>query len=101
VHGGERYLEQGNISLAMKRSASAAWLLRNTPILAPIALSWRRTTTGGNRVKWPRLRVYNLLAGKYGFGTSRILSKEETLERMSTIETGGLRGGDEADEGLL
>ena len=39
------------------------------------------------------LKVYNLLAGKYGFGPSRILSKEETLERLPTIKTEGLRGG--------
>src|SRR5262249_48753971 len=31
--------------------------------------------------------------GKYGFGASRILSKEETLERLPTINTSGLRGG--------
>src|SRR5262249_7632112 len=33
------------------------------------------------------------VAGKYGFGPSRILSKEETLERLPTINTDGLRGG--------
>ena len=39
------------------------------------------------------LKIYNMLAGKYGFGASRILSKEETLERLPTINTDGLRGG--------
>ena len=39
------------------------------------------------------LKLYNLLAGKYGFGPSRILSREETLERLPTIKTEGLRGG--------
>lgn len=39
------------------------------------------------------LKIYNLLAGKYGFGTSEILSLEETLERLPTIKTEGLRGG--------
>jgi glycerol-3-phosphate dehydrogenase len=39
------------------------------------------------------LKLYNVLAGKYGFGTSRILSREETLERLPTIQTDGLRGG--------
>ncbi len=39
------------------------------------------------------LKVYNLLAGKYGFGKSRILSKKETLELLPTIKTQGLRGG--------
>ena len=31
--------------------------------------------------------------GKYGFGRSRLLSLEETLERLPTIQTNGLRGG--------
>jgi glycerol-3-phosphate dehydrogenase len=39
------------------------------------------------------LRLYDLLAGKEGFGASRLLSKEETLERLPTLETAGLRGG--------
>jgi glycerol-3-phosphate dehydrogenase len=37
--------------------------------------------------------VYDLLAGRYGFGTSEVLSKEETLARLPTIRTEGLRGG--------
>ncbi len=39
------------------------------------------------------LKLYNLLAGKYGFGTSRILSREETLERIPNLKPEGLRGG--------
>jgi glycerol-3-phosphate dehydrogenase len=39
------------------------------------------------------LRLYDLLAGKYGFGKSRNLSREETLERIPTLRTDGLRGG--------
>ena len=39
------------------------------------------------------LKIYNVLAGKYGFGTSEILTREETLARLPTIKTDGLRGG--------
>jgi len=39
------------------------------------------------------LKLYQLLAGKYGFGKSRLLSREETLEQLPTINTDGLRGG--------
>jgi len=39
------------------------------------------------------LKIYNVLAGKYGFGTSEILTREETLARLPTIKTEGLRGG--------
>ena len=34
-----------------------------------------------------------MLAGRYGFGGSQMLSKEETLARLPTIKTEGLRGG--------
>ncbi len=34
-----------------------------------------------------------MLAGKYGFGKSRLLSEEETIQRIPTLETDGLRGG--------
>jgi len=39
------------------------------------------------------LKLYQLLAGKYGFGVSRILSREETLRHLPTLKTDGLRGG--------
>ena len=39
------------------------------------------------------LKIYNALAGKYGFGSSEILTREETLARLPTIKTEGLRGG--------
>jgi glycerol-3-phosphate dehydrogenase len=39
------------------------------------------------------LKLYQLLAGKYGFGKSRLLSREETLEKLPTLKTECLRGG--------
>jgi glycerol-3-phosphate dehydrogenase len=39
------------------------------------------------------MKIYDLLAGKYGFGKSRILSLEDTLEALPTIQQEGLRGG--------
>jgi len=94
VHGGVRYLEQGNISLVMEALRERGLLLANAPHLVH-----DRAFVVPNYDWWEApfyglgLKVYNLLAGKYGFGSSRILSKEETLERLPTIETEGLRGG--------
>ena len=94
VHGGVRYLEQGNISLVMEALRERGLLLRNAPHLVH-----DRAFVVPNYDWWEApfyglgLKVYNLLAGKYGFGVSRILSKEETLERLPTIKTDGLRGG--------
>src|SRR5262252_3910663 len=82
VHGGVRYLEQGNISLVMEALRERGLLLRNAPHLVhdrgfvvPNYDWWEAPFYGLG------LKVYNLLAGKYGFGASRILSKEETLAR--------------------
>jgi glycerol-3-phosphate dehydrogenase len=94
VHGGVRYLEQGNVSLVMEALKERGLLLQNAPHLVrnlgfvvPTYDWWESPFYGIG------LKLYNLLAGKYGFGTSRILSKEETLERLPTINTEGLRGG--------
>ncbi len=94
VHGGVRYLEQGNISLVMEALKERGILRQNAPHLVndlgfvvPNYEWWEAPFYGIG------LKVYNLLAGKYGFGPSRILSKEETLQRLPTIKTEGLRGG--------
>lgn len=94
VHGGVRYLEQGNISLVMEALKERGILRQNAPHLVhdlgfvvPNYDWWEAPFYGLG------LKVYNLLAGKYGFGASQILSREETLERLPTIRTEGLRGG--------
>ncbi len=94
VHGGVRYLEQGNVSLVMEALKERGLLRQNAPHLVhDLAFvvpnySWWEAPFYGIGMK-----VYDLLAGKYGFGKSRILSREETLERLPTIQTEGLRGG--------
>jgi glycerol-3-phosphate dehydrogenase len=94
LHGGVRYLEQGNLSLVMEALRERGLLLENAPHLVrnlgfvvPTYDWWESPFYGVG------LKIYNMLAGKYGFGASRILSKEETLERLPTINTEGLRGG--------
>ena len=94
VHGGVRYLEQGNLSLVMEALQERGLLLENAPHLVsnlgfvvPSYDWWESPFYGVG------LKLYNLLAGKYGFGPSRILSREETLEHLPTIRQEGLRGG--------
>jgi glycerol-3-phosphate dehydrogenase len=94
AHGGVRYLEQGNIGLVMEALKERGLLLQNAPHLVhdlafvvPNYDWWEAPFYGLG------LKLYQLLAGKYGFGVSRILSKEETLEHLPTLRTEGLRGG--------
>lgn len=94
VHGGVRYLQQGNVSLVMEALKERGLLLQNAPhlvsdleFIVPNYAWWEAPFYGIG------LKVYDLLAGKYGFGRSRLLSKEEVLERIPTLEHDGLRGG--------
>ncbi len=94
VHGGVRYLEQGNIPLVMEALKERGLLRQNAPHLVsnlafvvPNYDWWEAPFYGLG------LKIYNALAGKYGFGSSEILSRDETLARLPTIKTDGLRGG--------
>ena len=94
VHGGVRYLRQGNISLVREALEERGILLRNAPhvvhcqmFIVPCYSLWQKIFYGTG------LKIYDLLSGKYSFGSSRILSKTETVERLPNIKTDGLSGG--------
>jgi glycerol-3-phosphate dehydrogenase len=94
VHGGVRYLEQGNVPLVMSALKERGLLRQNAPHLVhdlafvvPNYSWWEAPFYGIG------LKLYDLLAGKYGFGASKVLSKEETLARLPALEPEELRGG--------
>lgn len=94
AHGGVRYLEHGNIRLVMDALKERGLLLQNAPhivhdmaFVVPNYEWWEAPFYGLG------LKLYQALAGKYGLGSTRILSREETLERLPTLKTDGLRGG--------
>ena len=94
VHGGVRYLEQGNISLVMEALKERGLLRQNAPHLVsdlafvvPSYAWWEAPFYGLG------LKLYQALSGKYGFGKSQLLSKKQTLQRLPNIQTEGLRGG--------
>src|SRR3954454_3886892 len=93
VHGGVRYLEQGNLSLvigALKERgilrANAPHLVHPLPFLVPSYQWWERAFYGVG------LLTYSLLAGKRGFGRSAILSRRAALEEVPTLRQSALRG---------
>ena len=94
VHGGVRYLEQGNVSLVMEALKERGLLRQNAPHLVselqfvvPSYSWWEGPFYGIG------LKVYQVLSGKYGFGPSQLISKEETLRRVSNVNPDGLTGG--------
>ena len=94
VHGGVRYLQQGDLSLVLDALRERGHLIRNAPHLVhdqpfvvPCYKRWERYYYGFG------LKLYDWLAGKLGFGRSRLLSREETLRYLPTVNPDGLRGG--------
>ena len=94
LHGGVRYLAQGNIDLVIEALYERDILLKNAPHLAKNqsfiipAYSW------WNLVFYSiGLRVYDFLSGKLSLGKSKFISKSKTLERIKTINSNKLKGG--------
>lgn len=94
IHGGVRYLQQGNISFVLEAlkergllRENAPHLVHNLPFVVPNYDWWEGPFYGIG------LKLYDMLAGKHGFGPSKMLSREETIQHIPTIETRGLRGG--------
>src|SRR5271167_4443867 len=94
VHGGVRYLEQGNVSLVMEALKERGLLRQNAPhlvselpMIVPSYAWWEGPFYGIG------LKLYQILSGKYGFGASELLSKEETLQRLPSVNPEGLTGG--------
>jgi glycerol-3-phosphate dehydrogenase len=94
VHGGVRYLKQGNISLVLEALHERGLLCDNAPhlvhhlsFIVPIYTWWEGPFYGIG------MKIYDRLAGKLGLKPSEILSREETLARIPTLEPDGLQRG--------
>jgi glycerol-3-phosphate dehydrogenase len=94
VHGGVRYLRQGNISLVLEALRERDRLARNAPHLVrdmafviPNYKWWEGPFYGVG------MKVYDQLARKSGGPPSRQLSRKETIALIPTVETKNLTGG--------
>jgi glycerol-3-phosphate dehydrogenase len=94
IHGGVRYLQRGNLKLVIESLKERGILRQNAPHLVhdlafvvPNYAWWEAPFYGIG------LKLYDKLAGRYGFGKSRVLSKEDALQHIPTLQQSGLRGG--------
>lgn len=94
VHGGVRYLAQGDISLVLEAlrerglmRQNAPHLVKNQSFIIPNYEWW------GGPFYTIGLKVYDMMAGKLGLGPSVHLTKQETLEALPTLKEEGLTGG--------
>jgi glycerol-3-phosphate dehydrogenase len=94
VHGGVRYLAQGNIALVRETLHERGLMRQNAPHLVRelgfliAAYKWWSVPFYGIGLK-----VYDLLAGKLNLRNSRYVGVKEALERTPTLKKEGLKGG--------
>ncbi len=94
VHGGVRYLAQGNIGLVREALRERGILLHNAPHLVRNESFIIPNYSWGSGIFYSiGLSVYDLLAGKRSFGRSRLISKNEVLRRIPNVNTKGLKSG--------
>lgn len=94
IHGGVRYLEQGNLPLVMEALRERDLLRQNAPhlvhdlsFIVPTYSWWEAPFYGIG------LTIYDCLAGKAGFGKSHILPKSKVIQHIPTIKADGLKSG--------
>ncbi len=94
LHGGVRYLAQGNLSLVREALHERGTVLRNAPHLAsrlsfvmPSYAWWQAPFYGIG------LKLYDLLAGRAGLGATTFLGRAQTLAALPNLQPVGLRGG--------
>ena len=94
VHGGVRYLAQGNIKLVREALAERGRLLKNAPLMTstqpfvvPVFSLWEKFYYSAG------LMLYDLLSGKLSLGKTRLLSRKKTLELLPNINPQKVAGG--------
>lgn len=94
VHGGVRYLQNGDVSLVIEAlkergimRSNAPHLVRDLSFIIPSYDWWASPFYGIG------LKIYDMMAGKLGLGPSTLLNREETLEAIPNVKREGLMGG--------
>jgi glycerol-3-phosphate dehydrogenase len=94
VHGGVRYLAQGNVMLVREASIERGLLYKNAPHLVknlkfiiPIYTRW-------NKLKYTiGLKMYDWISGTLSFGSSVFISRSEVIKTLPNLNSKKLRGG--------
>lgn len=94
LHGGVRYMAQGDLLLVMEALQERGLIIKNAPHLTsnqefiiPVYSWWDvvKYTIG--------LKFYDILAGRRSLGKSRFIKPKTTLEKLPTLNREGLKGG--------
>ena len=94
VHGGVRYLQNGDISLVIEALRERGIMRKNAPHLVrdlsfviPSYDWWNSPFYGIG------LKIYDMMSGKLGLGPSTLLSRDEIIKLIPNVKKNGLKGG--------
>jgi glycerol-3-phosphate dehydrogenase len=94
IHGGVRYLEQGDVSLVLEALHERGLLMKNAPhLVSNQAFIIPNYDWWGGPYYTIGLKIYDMMAGKLGLGPSEGISRKETLSELPNVKSEGLRGG--------
>ncbi len=94
IHGGVRYLAQGDVRLVRGALRERGLLLANAPhLVQPLWLVLPVYRWWEGPYYWAGLKAYDLLSGRWSLGRSAWLSRRRVLDRLPGLRREGLRGG--------
>lgn len=94
VHGGVRYLAQGNVGLVREALRERRNILANAPHLAqPLAFLMPAYSRRHLLMYGAGLKVYDAIAGSASVGPTQILGRQSAADAASNLVISGLRGG--------
>ncbi|MDP2882369.1 MAG: glycerol-3-phosphate dehydrogenase/oxidase [Azonexus sp.] len=94
IHGGVRYLRQGDLGMVRNALRERSYLLRNAPHLVhPLAFiipAWNQI----DRLMFATgLKLYDLLSGWHNLAASQSLNRQEVITALPGLKSAGLCGG--------
>ncbi|MDX5418223.1 MAG: glycerol-3-phosphate dehydrogenase/oxidase [Hymenobacteraceae bacterium] len=94
VHGGVRYLAQGDVKLVYEALYERGLLLQNAPHLVSVQPFVIPNYSWWNKIFYGvGLTIYDWMAGKYRFQKTSLIGKQAVQQRLPNINVKGLKGG--------
>src|SRR5690606_27376867 len=94
VHGGVRYLANGDVKLVMSALKERGLIFKNAPHVSFVQSFVILSYSFFNKMKFLiGLKLYDWMAGKLRIGQSTLLSKKEVIEKLPKVKQKNLIGG--------
>lgn len=94
VHGGVRYLANGDVKLVFSALKERGLIFKNAPHVSFVQSFVIPSYSFFNKLKFlVGLKLYDWMAGSLRIGKSTLLNKKEVLEKLPKVKSTGLSGG--------